>query len=172
MMTPRQFVEGIIRPANEALGLGSAEAEQIMLGTALQESGLRNIPQEHGPALGYFQDEPEDFNDLFKNFLEYQPMLEERLLSLLPAHIMPSSADLIPYPIFAAGVCRLHYKRAPGALPLTLEEQAAYYKQHYNTAGGAATTQEYLTKWNSIVGVDAISNWAALMPTSAPSYGV
>lgn len=169
MMTPNKFVNTIIRPANEALGLGSFEAEQIMLGTALQESGLCNIQQDHGPALGYFQDEPMDHDDLWKNYLENNKVMGEKLTSLLPSTVSPSWHCLIMYPLYAAGVCRLHYFRAHGAIPFDLIGQASYYKLHYNTMGGAATTQEYVNKWNAIVGASAIDNWGALM---SPNLGV
>jgi hypothetical protein len=169
MMTPNKFVNTIIRPANEALGLGSFEAEQIMLGTALQESNLQNVQQHNGPALGYFQDEPIDHNDLWKNYLKYHKVLGEKLMSLLPPTVGQDWHCLIMYPLYAAGVCRLHYLRAPGAIPLDLIGQANYYKAYYNTAGGAATIQEYVNKWNAIVGVSAIDNWGALM---SPNLGV
>lgn len=169
MMTPKIFVNTIIRPANSALGLGSPEAEQLMLGTALQESNLQNVQQDHGPALGYFQDEPMDHDDLWKNYLEYHKTLGKKLESLLPPTVSPDWQCLIMYPLYAAGVCRLHYLRAPGVIPLDLIGQANYYKIHYNTAGGAATTQEYINKWNAIVGESAIANWTALM---APNTGV
>jgi len=165
MMTPKLFVTTIIRPANEALGLGSFEAEQLMLGTALQESNLQNVQQTNGPALGYFQDEPADHDDLWKNYLAYNEVLAERLRGLLP-NVQPSKNCLIMYPLYAAGICRLHYRRVAEALPLDLLSQAAYYKKYYNTANGAATTQEYVNKWNAIVGENAIANWVAMTSIS------
>ena len=165
-MLPQNFINSIIRPANNVLGLGSHEAEQLMLGTAIQESGLNNIKQVNGPAIGYFQDEPEDHDDLWQNYLTYHQTLAMRLRSLLPDNVAPNSRCLLIYPLYAAGVCRMHYERAPGAIPLDLSGQATYYKLYYNTAGGAATTQEYINKWIAIVGQGAIANWATLMSPS------
>jgi hypothetical protein len=163
-MTPKFFVNAIIRPANTALGFESPQAEQLMLGTAIHESGLLNIQQyDGGPAAGYFQEEEFDHNDLLKNYVAYHPRFLTALKSLLPSNIEPSFDCIMSFPIYAAAICRLHYERAPGEIPFDLPGQAAYYKSHYNTPAGAATTQEYINKWNSLVGEDAIANWQTIM---------
>ena len=41
-------------------------------------------------------------------------------------------------------MCRLHYRRVPKRLPKTLEEQAKYWKDFYNTAKGAGTPEKFL----------------------------
>lgn len=163
-MIPKDFINQIIRPANLALGLSSPQAEQLILGTALQETGIQNIKQYgSGPAQGYFQDEPIDFNDLMDNYLTYYQDYLEKLKTLIPDSVEISFSCILGYPIFAAAICRLHYLRAPDAIPLDLNSQAAYYKQYYNTPNGAATTEEYISKWNTIVGEDTIANWSELM---------
>jgi len=39
--------------------------------------------------------------------------------------------------------CRLHYWRVPRSIPKTLDEQAAYWKNWYNTAKGAGTVEHF-----------------------------
>ena len=152
-MTPQFFLDHIVRPALVAIDLDGADAEQLLLGTALQESGLRNYRQEGGgPALGYFQMEPEDHDDIWANFLAVRKDLAARLRSLLPARVQPSADQLIPYPHYAAAMCRVHYLRVPAPIPTDLAGQAAYYKAYYNTPEGAATTAEYLANWQSAMG--------------------
>jgi len=152
-MTPEFFLDHIIRPALVAIELDGADAEQLLLGTALQESALRNYRQEGGPALGYFQMEPEDHDDIWANFLAGRKDLATRLRSLLPARVQPAADQLIPYPHYAAAMCRVHYLRVPAPIPTDLAGQAAYYKAHYNTPAGAATTAEYLANWQAAMSV-------------------
>jgi hypothetical protein len=149
-MTPQFFLDHIIRPALVAIGLDGPDAERLLLGTALQESALRNYRQEGGgPALGYFQMEPEDHDDIWANFLLGRKDLAARLRALLPARVQPSADQLIPYPHYAAAMCRVHYLRVPAPIPTDLAGQAAYYKIYYNTPEGAATTAEYLANWQA-----------------------
>jgi hypothetical protein len=164
-MSPQTFLNTVIRPALRIFKLLPQPClEQLLLGTAIQESGLRNIKQEGGPALGYFQDEPADHDDLWKGYIERSQGLTSAVKSLLPEGVTPSAACLIPYPIYAAAICRLHYSRIPARIPLTLGEQAAYYKRYYNSPEGAATPEEYLRNWARFVPATAMDNWVGFAP--------
>lgn len=44
---------------------------------------------------------------------------------------------------------RLHYLWKPEPIPVELDEQAAYWKEHYNTASGAGTVEEYMKNWRT-----------------------
>ena len=44
--------------------------------------------------------------------------------------------------------CRYHYLRCPGKIPNSLEGQARYWKQFYNTRKGKGTIQEYIKNYN------------------------
>jgi hypothetical protein len=150
-MSPAQFVQQIITPTLAALGLDSPAAEQLLLGTALQESGLRNIQQiGGGPALGYFQMEPHTHDDIWTNFLAYKSALAAKVQALLPAGTAHGASQLIPCQAYACAMARILYYRVSAPLPPAddLNAQAAYYKKYYNTPGGAATPQEYISNWN------------------------
>ena len=74
MIPPRQFRRHGVRPVLEHLArteprLDSRAAEDLLLGTALMESGLREIEQRGGPALGFFQIEPATFADVYDRYL-------------------------------------------------------------------------------------------------------
>jgi len=43
--------------------------------------------------------------------------------------------------------CRLHYLRVPEPIPVEIEGQAKYWKDHYNTALGAGTVEYYMANW-------------------------
>ncbi|XP_072045518.1 uncharacterized protein [Amphiura filiformis] len=47
-------------------------------------------------------------------------------------------------PLYSALAARLLLSNKPGAIPTTLEGQAAYWKKHYNTAAGAGTEQKFI----------------------------
>jgi len=46
---------------------------------------------------------------------------------------------------------RLHYFRRPEPIPMSLEDQAKYYKEHYNTHLGAGSPEKYIEDWNRLV---------------------
>lgn len=144
----------VIRPALEALHLWSEGAEELVLGTALQESGLRYLKQlNDGPALGLWQMEPATHDDLWLNFLSYRPELAERIKALCAAPIAEALAGNLWY---AAAMCRVHYFRAPEAIPEAgqLHAQAALWKLRYNTPRGKGSASEYVANWRHYMGED------------------
>jgi len=150
-MTPQQFLDTVITPTTTALGLGGPAADQLLLGTALQESGLKSRVQiGGGPALGLFQMEPATHDDCWKNFLAYRPGLAARIIALLPDGIKPTASALENNDAYACGMARIKYLRAPQVLPSAgdLDGQAAYYKTYYN-GPGAATVAEYVENWQT-----------------------
>ncbi len=155
MIDVPQFNELVIVPALKAINLYSPAAAELLLGTALQESRLQYLKQiGKGPALGLFQMEPATHNDIWDNYLGYRKELAAKVLklghSLQPAAL---ATDLL----YAAAMCRVHYRRAPDRLPEQgdYEAQAEFYKRIYNTYEGAATVDEYLENWYAHSGVRA-----------------
>ena len=152
MLDPRQFTEYVIRPALEALtgpdkDFGGKAAEELLLGTAIQESRLTFLHQIGGPALGVFQVEPDTHNDLYANYLSYRPHLRKRLSALSGGERHTSL--LITNLTYAAAVARLLYYRDSRPLPEAgdVEGQAAYWKRVYNTTYGKGTPEEYISNW-------------------------
>lgn len=144
-MNPKQLRELIIRPALKALNLYSTESEDLVFGTACVESKcgeyLQQIPS--GPALGIFQMEIDTYNDIMKNYLSFRPSLKAKLMALYCEGIT-AEQNLIGNLMFAAAMCRIHYLRQPQAIPQDFEEQAQFWKDHYNTKSGKGTVQHYL----------------------------
>lgn len=148
MLDVRQFRDLVIIPAIETLQLHSQAAVELLLGTALQESGLRYLKQVGGgPAMGFFQMEPATHDDIWTNFLEYKPALLQAIRSLSRHRIALAMASDLWY---AAAMCRIHYLRVSAPLPAAgdFPAQAAYWKAHYNTPQGAGKESEYLANWN------------------------
>jgi hypothetical protein len=71
MPTAEEFLTTVIRPTLIQIGLHSRAAEQLLLGTAMQESDFIHRRQMGGgPACSFFRMEPATHNDIWQNFLE------------------------------------------------------------------------------------------------------
>ena len=159
MIDISQFRELIIKPALTVIDAYSEAADELVLGTALQESRLQYIKQlGGGPALGVFQMEPNTHDDIWENYLAYQDELAEKVLTLAAPNGggHPSANELIGNMWYAAAMCRIHYRRVPDALPNAgdVPGMAAYWKEHYNTYLGAGTEEEYEENWFANMGGD------------------
>lgn len=138
----RQLIRATLMP----LGLYSEDAEELLMATCAQESHLGLYRHQlNGPALGIFQMEPEDHNDIWTNYLAYHPALGDALRRIA-GQLAPAASDLQFNDPYAIAMCRVHYERAPGTLPASTDLSGlwAYYKQHYNTPAGAATEAEFV----------------------------
>jgi len=152
MIDVKQFREIVIRPALKLIKLHSPAAEELLLGTALQESRLQYLKQlGSGPALGVFQMEPRTHDDIWKNYLSYKPDLAKAVARLSHS---PTAQSLATDLMYAAAMSRIHYLRIPAALPAEgdIDGQAHYWKKYYNTYLGAGTEDEYLEHWYSYSG--------------------
>ena len=155
-MLASQTLALVIRPTLEKLSLWSLSAEELVLGTAIVESGLTYLKQHgDGPALGLWQVEPATHDDLYTNFLNFRPELGSKLMELRAAGLSLDE-NLAANQMYGAAVCRLCYYRKPDALPAAgdIGGQAAFWKQHYNTLLGAGTVNKYVYKVQKILKAD------------------
>jgi len=151
-LNPHQLLEFVIRPALQRLGLWSEEAEQLVVGTGIQESGLRHLRQiGGGPGLGIWQMEPKTHADIWDNFLRFRTKLG---LNVLGPYSKPSHARLVWDLAYGCSMCRIHYLRCPEPLPPSgdIEAQANFWKLHYNTPSGAGTPEQYIENWRRVIG--------------------
>ena len=149
----RAQIEATLTP----LGLYSADAEELLMATCAQESLLGTYrSQVGGPARGIFQMEPEDHDDIWTNFLAYHLDLSAAIRAL-SGQLSPTAEDLVNNDAYAAAMARVHYERAPGALPDAMDLNALwqYYKAHFNTPAGAATQQQFYSHYHNLVKGDA-----------------
>jgi hypothetical protein len=144
-LDPRQFRAFAVRPTLQRLGLWSHSAENLLVGTALTESGLRALVQDGGPALGVYQIEPATHRDVLTNFLDYRLGLAEKVRELRAREPDPDE-QLITNLAYATAICRVIYYRRPEPLPDAddIEGLGAYWKQHYNTPRGAGTVTRFV----------------------------
>ncbi len=136
----------VIRPVCDLLGLGGPAVEELLLGTAAQESGCgAHLAQIGGPALGVWQMEPATHDDIWRNFLSYRDDLAKKV-EMLVVYGIERAPQLAGNLYYACAMARMQYLRSPMALPAAgdLEGQAACYKKVYNTPLGAATPEQYI----------------------------
>lgn len=151
MINVPHFIVHVIRPALNHIGLGGRASEELLLGTALQESNLQYLHQlGEGPAKGVFQMEPRTHDDIWQNYLAYKKQLAQQVLDLSGQGAWaPPAEQLCGNMYYAAAMTRVHYRRVPEALPAAgdIEAQADYWKRFYNTHLGAGTVEEYIENW-------------------------
>jgi hypothetical protein len=148
----RLLIQSTLKPT----GLYSIQAEELLLATCAQESLLGTYRhQVGGPALGIFQMEPADHDDIWKNFLAYKPGLAIDGKQLAGAFVggTPNAALLETNDPYAIFMCRVHYSRCPRPLPLynDLNGLWMYYKVNYNSLLGAAKQEDFIRNYQALV---------------------
>jgi len=147
-------------------------AARLLLGTAAQESAFRwrrqisfDTPPLRERLIGAFslwQLEPASITTSVER-LRARPALRERAdwyldpWGISTAWITGASTlelvRLLMQPEGDALGCllaRLHYLRVADPIPEAVEDQARYWKQHYNTPLGRGTTGQYLASWRTL----------------------
>ena len=172
MFNNLQFRKLIIQPVLKALMLNGSDIEDLLVGTCAQESrggtflfqegtnpDLYASLQKNILAIGPYQMQPATHDDIWENYLPSHPNLLEWLIEICaipPQLCLPRKkppANFMLYNLYyATAMARIHYRRVPEPVPSTLELQAEYYKKYYNTSGGKATIDEYITNYNNFVG--------------------
>lgn len=147
----------IVRPVLEQLGLWSKSAENLLMGTAAQESHVGQFLHQlgGGPAKGIFQMEPATHDDTWEHFLRYKPNLAKvvRAIAGVADGVRPSSELMVGNLYYAAAMARIYYLRAPEPLPEAddIEGLAAYWKRYYNTYLGRGTDEEFIRNYDRVV---------------------
>jgi hypothetical protein len=148
-MDPVPFRDMFVKPALDALGAWSLQAEMLVVGTAAQESNLIYTRQiGGGPALGYFQMEPATHNDCWTNYINFRPPLKAMVLATRIAGGEPNAQEMITDHKYAAAMARVRYMRVADPIPTAGRDIAAYWKQHYNTPLGAGSVDDFVANWN------------------------
>lgn len=155
-MKTQQLLTSVIQPTLNFLGFDGLAAQNLILGTAAQESHMgQYLTQVNGPALGIYQIEPATHDDLFNNFLAYHVSIKDKVMALACSSYASSnlSDQLVGNLYYATAIIRLIYWRTPAILPDANDIQglANYWKQYYNTPLGAGTTDEFIANYNTYV---------------------
>jgi len=145
--------EVVVRPALKKIGRWSEAAENLLLGTAAQESQMgRYLRQINGPALGIYQCEPATHEDIFDNYLIYQGELLGAVTKLTVLQ-QPRTEQLAWNLMYATAIARIHYLRVKEPLPKAddVVGLGCYWKNYYNTHLGKGTVEEYVKSYTAMV---------------------
>jgi hypothetical protein len=139
---------------------------RLLFGTAAQESGLQwerqRTPRFEGSVGGFSKWQVETGSieasldmlrrrpALLKHATEWlfvDPNASTQWANTLPVEIILWAMRLDDNDKIGLLFSRLHYLRVPAPISESLEDQAAYWKQWYNTIAGSGTVEQYLTSW-------------------------
>ena len=125
------------------LGMYSEDAVDLIIATGKAESGLRALEQKGGPAIGFFQIEPDTINDVMDNYAHYRPHVMQDLIDL---GLQQDNQEFCVLTNIALQIafCRLCYRRVPKPIPGNMEDMAKYWKKYYNTEKGKGTVEHFL----------------------------
>ena len=163
----------VVRATLTYLRMWSAPAEELLLGTAVQESGLRYLRQfDAGPARGVYQIEPATHDDIVKRYLKRRTALRERIDALAAPE--PSRIDQLATNLaYATAICRLKYWMDPKPLPEAddIDGLAATWKRVYNTRLGKGKASEFAANYRRhVLGRAATGPTEAVPAAAPPSY--
>jgi len=147
------------------LGMWSEAAENLVLGTAAQESHLGRwlIQTNRGArtarrAKGIFQIENRTHNSIWNHYLAYRPELASKVRGYASQHNFDKSPqarhrELIFNLYYSAAICRLKYWPKPYPLPNAddIYGLGMYWDKHYNCNPEHGTPENFLTNYNQFV---------------------
>ena len=159
MLDVAQFRMLVVRPTLKKLGMWSQAAENLVVGTAVQESRLEYLHQlGGGPALSLFQVEPLTLNDILDRWLPAHPMVYAGFVDA--TGIDPRKLDgngrrhqMICNLAFGVAVCRLRYRmdKAPFPEADDIGALAHYWKRVYNTYMGKGEPEQFVQNYRRYV---------------------
>ena len=145
MIDITQFRLHVVRSTLTYMRMWSAPAEELLLGTAVQESGLKYLRQfDAGPARGVYQIEPATHDDIVKRYLKRRTDLRKRVNKL--AGDEPSRIDQLTTNLaYATAIARLRYWMDPSPLPAPddIDGLGETWKRVYNTPEGKGRAAEF-----------------------------
>ena len=151
VLNVRHFRDNVIKPVLEYLDMYSPAMENLLVGTALQESRLVDLRRTDTPAFGVYQMEPATYYDHYQTYLVYHQGLRTKLIGLKTGLYDDAAEELAGNLYYATALAAIHYKRRLGDKPLPEADDihglARVYKRLYNTPKGAATEAQFVTNY-------------------------
>jgi hypothetical protein len=148
-MNAETFLKDTLRPVLLEMGMWSHSAEKLLLMTACHESGgfRTRVQDGGGPARSFFQIEPATHDDLYKNYLIYQPTKRKNIGPFIPT--VGKTAEILMDDRYATAIARMIYSRDVAPLPAfeDTEGMAVYWKRVWNTPAGKGTVEKFLADY-------------------------
>jgi hypothetical protein len=136
MLNVEQIRNFVIQPSLQAIGLASKEAVELLVGTALIESGLTQLAQRPTSiALGLWQMENPTYTSLLA-FLDDSQHFKQSILDFLAMKDLPRSYGFLAGNLYASCIfARLKYYTIDEPLPQASDVRGLsnYWGKYYNT---------------------------------------
>lgn len=149
----KHFRLHVVRATLIYIRMWSGSAEELLLGTAITESGLRYLRQfDAGPARGLYQIEPATHDDIADRFLAMRSDIRKRVNTLLAPE--PSRIDqLVTNLAYATAIARIKYWMDPAPLPEPddIDGLAAYWKRVYNSPHGKGKAEDFAADYRRYI---------------------
>ena len=129
------------------LNMHSDDASALIYRTGMAETKYNHLKQMgDGPALGFFQCEPNTMKDIMENYVSYRDGLKQKIYYLGYNDDNPEMS-LMSNVALQVAFCRIKYRRDRLPIPNKdkIEEQAKYWKRVYNTRLGKGTVEHFLS---------------------------
>lgn len=142
----------IVRPTLKHLGMHSEASERLVWITGIAESRYLYVKQVRGPALSWWQIEPKTSDWLWFDYLQRRSDLKDRVEDFAAPH--PITGQLTWNAALACALCRVRYWTVPEKLPDAedADGMGAYWKDHYNSAGGAGDPEKFAALYRQYTG--------------------
>jgi len=120
------------------------EAVRLVYETGNTESKYKHLEQVQGPAVSFWQIEPNTIDDIWNNYVLFRKDLIQVFYELGYLENKPVFSVMTNLAV-AIAMCRVYYYRKPGVIPKTISDRASYWKRHYNTKYGKGTPKHYIS---------------------------
>lgn len=147
--------EYVIRPTLKYLGVDSSVAEELLLGTAAQESGLGfHLKQTRQRALGVYQIDPMTHHCIWDKYLAFKPDLASKVRGLASQHefLAHPHQELTTNLKYATAIAWLVYCRSNKPLPTAgdLDGLASFwYKNFHHRPTGSK--EEFISHYRELI---------------------
>ena len=144
-------IKDIIDWTLKYLEMYSEDASTLIYRTGMAETKYNHLKQMgNGPAIGFFQCEPNTMEDIMKNYVSYRDGLKQKIYYLGYNDDNPEMT-LMSNIALQVAFCRIKYRRDRHPIPSKdkIKEQAEYWKRVYNTRLGKGTVEHFLSNNNT-----------------------
>jgi hypothetical protein len=150
----KELREYVIRPTLKQIGQYSRAAENLLLGTAAQESGLgSHLKPEHSHGLGIYQISRQRHMKVWDQYLVNLPELASDIRGLASQHefLEHPHAELTTNLSYATAIAWAVYCQSGVVLPQNAdnaEALAQQWLQHFHRTGGSR--REFVKTWREL----------------------
>jgi len=144
----------VIKPVLMTINLYTPNAEELIIGTAAQESNMGTyIRQLSGPANGIYQCEQKTYDSIWNKYISNSRAMQLKVLPLIGITTKPPFIRLISDLNLATIICRLHYWDIKVTLPDkdNVIAMGEYWDKYYNRNPIKGTVDQFVDNYRRYV---------------------